>query len=556
MAARTARRELVLDVLPAPRPRPAQPGSRRRCWIPARSPIARRSCELRETHISWVFLAGDNAYKVKKPVALPFLDYGTLARRRACCAEEVRAQPPLRAQRLSRAGRARPARPDGPRGRARARPAGRRVRGRDAPLRRVAPRSPRDLARGRASERDLVAVGATPSPRFHAASPARRPATRPTGSPASSRRRSPRCAAPPAPSHRPGSPLWPASAAPALAGFGPELARARRGRPRARRARRPARRAHPARRPDRGRRRRRVRPGAARRRRRLRPRVPRDGRRAPRRRARPRARARLPRRRRRPGRRAAARLPVRRARARARQDRPAARRPARRRGRDERLATRDRARSRSPSASRGAPGCPVSSASRGLAASGKSTLAEALGSAAALARCSRPTSSARRTPGSSRTTDAAPAIYARRGQSREVYGSLGRSAAEAMRETAARSSTRRSATPTTSPRSSRVPRRRPRGMDRLPRTRRRSCSSAPAGVPRRERRRPTPTQRWSAHRSPASAAGCRSPASRWSSSRPCARCRACSTSSRRRSTRGSCDGREAAGDPRAGDVAH
>jgi uncharacterized protein len=45
--------------------------------------------ELRETHISWVFLAGDRAYKVKKPVALPFLDYGTLQRRRTCCDEEV-----------------------------------------------------------------------------------------------------------------------------------------------------------------------------------------------------------------------------------------------------------------------------------------------------------------------------------------------------------------------------------------------------------------------------------------------------------------------------------
>jgi aminoglycoside phosphotransferase family enzyme/predicted kinase len=46
--------------------------------------------ELRETHVSWVFLAGDRAYKVKKPVVLPFLDYGTPARRRAACAEEVR----------------------------------------------------------------------------------------------------------------------------------------------------------------------------------------------------------------------------------------------------------------------------------------------------------------------------------------------------------------------------------------------------------------------------------------------------------------------------------
>ncbi len=43
-----------------------------------------------ETHASWVFVAGDRAYKVKKPVALGFLDYSTLARRRSACREEVR----------------------------------------------------------------------------------------------------------------------------------------------------------------------------------------------------------------------------------------------------------------------------------------------------------------------------------------------------------------------------------------------------------------------------------------------------------------------------------
>lgn len=46
--------------------------------------------ELRETHISWVFLAGDRAYKLKKPVVLDFLDYGTPERRRTMCEEEVR----------------------------------------------------------------------------------------------------------------------------------------------------------------------------------------------------------------------------------------------------------------------------------------------------------------------------------------------------------------------------------------------------------------------------------------------------------------------------------
>lgn len=46
--------------------------------------------ELRETHISWVFLAGEFAYKVKKPLHLPFLDYSTLERRHEMCREEVR----------------------------------------------------------------------------------------------------------------------------------------------------------------------------------------------------------------------------------------------------------------------------------------------------------------------------------------------------------------------------------------------------------------------------------------------------------------------------------
>lgn len=46
--------------------------------------------DLVETHISWVLLAGEFAYKIKKPVKLPFLDFSTLARRQACCADEVR----------------------------------------------------------------------------------------------------------------------------------------------------------------------------------------------------------------------------------------------------------------------------------------------------------------------------------------------------------------------------------------------------------------------------------------------------------------------------------
>lgn len=43
-----------------------------------------------ETHMSWVFLAGDLVYKFKKPVRYPFLDFTSLARRERHCAAELR----------------------------------------------------------------------------------------------------------------------------------------------------------------------------------------------------------------------------------------------------------------------------------------------------------------------------------------------------------------------------------------------------------------------------------------------------------------------------------
>ncbi len=46
--------------------------------------------ELRQTHISYVFLAGEYVYKVKKPVRFTFLDYSTLEKRYRFCQEEVR----------------------------------------------------------------------------------------------------------------------------------------------------------------------------------------------------------------------------------------------------------------------------------------------------------------------------------------------------------------------------------------------------------------------------------------------------------------------------------
>jgi aminoglycoside phosphotransferase family enzyme/predicted kinase len=66
--------EAVLSALAAPEVYPGAPAG----------------VERYETHGSWVFVAGEHALKVKKPVVLPFLDYGTLERRRAMGREEVR----------------------------------------------------------------------------------------------------------------------------------------------------------------------------------------------------------------------------------------------------------------------------------------------------------------------------------------------------------------------------------------------------------------------------------------------------------------------------------
>ena len=43
-----------------------------------------------ETHLSWLLLVGADAYKLKKPLRTDFVDFGTLALRRAACEEELR----------------------------------------------------------------------------------------------------------------------------------------------------------------------------------------------------------------------------------------------------------------------------------------------------------------------------------------------------------------------------------------------------------------------------------------------------------------------------------
>jgi uncharacterized protein len=53
-------------------------------------PEAVSSVDLIQTHVSWIFLAGDAAYKIKKPVDFGFLNFSTIDRRRFYCHEEVR----------------------------------------------------------------------------------------------------------------------------------------------------------------------------------------------------------------------------------------------------------------------------------------------------------------------------------------------------------------------------------------------------------------------------------------------------------------------------------
>jgi aminoglycoside phosphotransferase family enzyme len=48
------------------------------------------SPQTRETHMSWVFLTADRAFKLKKPVKFAYLDFSTCATREKACREELR----------------------------------------------------------------------------------------------------------------------------------------------------------------------------------------------------------------------------------------------------------------------------------------------------------------------------------------------------------------------------------------------------------------------------------------------------------------------------------
>lgn len=53
-------------------------------------PVEADRVEVRETHMSWVFIVGPRVYKLKKPVAKPLFDFTTVDGRYRNCVEEVR----------------------------------------------------------------------------------------------------------------------------------------------------------------------------------------------------------------------------------------------------------------------------------------------------------------------------------------------------------------------------------------------------------------------------------------------------------------------------------
>jgi len=57
---------------------------------PACYPGEVKEVVIRQTHLSVVCLAGDYAYKLKKPVKFPFVDFSTLEKRQRSCEDEVR----------------------------------------------------------------------------------------------------------------------------------------------------------------------------------------------------------------------------------------------------------------------------------------------------------------------------------------------------------------------------------------------------------------------------------------------------------------------------------
>jgi hypothetical protein len=68
----------------------ALPDTLRSLLSPEAYPHPVRAVQLVETHISWILLTGDFAYKIKRPVQFAFVDQRTAERRAFLCSEELR----------------------------------------------------------------------------------------------------------------------------------------------------------------------------------------------------------------------------------------------------------------------------------------------------------------------------------------------------------------------------------------------------------------------------------------------------------------------------------
>jgi aminoglycoside phosphotransferase family enzyme len=68
---------------------PPLPAHIQALFQPETYPHPVENIEMIQTHISWVFLTGHYAYKLKKPLDLDFLDFSTLAKRKYYCEQEL-----------------------------------------------------------------------------------------------------------------------------------------------------------------------------------------------------------------------------------------------------------------------------------------------------------------------------------------------------------------------------------------------------------------------------------------------------------------------------------
>ena len=68
----------------------AFPGQLLALFSPRAYPHPVRAVDLVETHVSWILLTGEFAYKIKRPVQYPFVDQRSLECRQFLCHEEVR----------------------------------------------------------------------------------------------------------------------------------------------------------------------------------------------------------------------------------------------------------------------------------------------------------------------------------------------------------------------------------------------------------------------------------------------------------------------------------